>query len=455
MFRRKGAIAKKMDIDFCEKYDMFPKGGIILCAVSGGKDSMYMLEKLRELAPKYGFGLCCAHFNHRLRGEESERDQRFVEDWCSERNIPCYIGSADVSAFAEEKGMGIEEAARVLRYGFLEQTADETGANRIATAHTADDNAETLIINLSRGSGLKGLCGIPPVRGRIIRPMLQTTTAEVLRYLEENGIPHVEDSTNESVIYTRNRIRHKIIPELRMLNDGLEENIIRCTSLLREDEEFLASLAKNFVDENFDGASMSASKFSVLAKPVSARVLQEIVPSGLSYVHIETIRAIAGGPDCHAYADIPGMRVRRDYDRLIFGAEEISEITKREIKVGAITPIPEAGFEISCEFIKNCKEIHNSFNIFFFKSDSICDNMFVKSRSEGESIRLNGRKCTKSLKKLFSEAKLNGVRRGLIPVLYDSKGVIAVYGFGIAERCCPDAGDDVLKAEIRPLRTGK
>ena len=443
----------KMNIDFCEKYNMFPHGGIVLCAISGGKDSMYLLFKLRELAPKYGFKIYCAHYNHCLRGDESDRDQKFVEDICKKLDIPCLVGSSNVASFASEKRIGIEEAARTIRYEFLEQTADKISAERIATAHTADDNVETMLFNLCRGSGLKGLCGIPPVRGRIIRPMLQVTTADVLCFLEENNIPHVEDSTNSHDDYTRNKIRHRVVPELRNLSNGFDENVIRCISNLREDEECLFSLAQNFVNENLIGNALPVTKFSALPKSISSRVLQIIVPRSLSAAHIEAVTKIAVGNNCHSFADIPGMRVRRDYDKLIFSDAPTFKIEKRDIIVGGTTEIPEAGLEIHCEFIKNCKEIHNSFNIFHFKSDNICDKIFVKSRSEGENIRLNGRKCTKTLKKLFSEEKLNGAGRDLVPVLYDSKGAIAIYGFGIAERCCPNAGDDVLRAEIRPLHT--
>ena len=439
-----------MDIDFCEKYNMLPKDGIVLCAVSGGKDSMYLLARMEEIATENGFELRCAHFDHRLRGAESDRDRQFVEDYCQKRNIPCYIGAEDVSAYAVENGMGIEESARFLRYEFLEKTADEIGACRIVTAHTADDNSETMLFNLARGSGLKGLCGIPPVRGRIIRPMLQTTSAEVLRFLEENGIPHVEDSSNLEDNYTRNKIRHRVVPELREISSNFDKNLIRCAELLREDDEYLISQAKSFVTANFSEGAISASKFAELPKPVSARVLILLVPSVLSSAHIDAVRSIAAGKDSHAYVDIPGMRVVRDYDRLIFGAKELTEIQKRPVQIGGITEIPEAGLEISCQFIKNCKEVHNSFNIFFFKSDSICGNIFVMSRLEGEKIRLNGRNCTKTLKKLFSEAKLNGENKSLVPVLYDEKGAIAVYGFGIAERCAPMMGDSVIKIEIRP-----
>jgi len=440
-----------MNSDFCEKYAMLPRDGIVLCAVSGGKDSMYLLENLRELAPACGFELRCAHFDHRLRGEESRRDRDFVVDWCRKRGIPCYVGSADVSRAALESGLGIEEAARKLRYEFLERTADEIGAVRIATAHTADDNAETVLMNLARGSGLKGLCGIPPVRGRIIRPMLRVTSAEVTAYLEEKGIPHVEDSTNAGDEYARNRIRHRVVPELRALNGSFDTVLTRGTELLREDEDYLSSLADGFIEEKRRGNSLPAAELAALPGPVSSRVLRKMIPGELSSAHIEALTALASGGDSHACAFVPGMRVIREYDRLVFGAAVPKRIEKRALDLCGITEIPEAGLEISCLFIEKCQEINNSLNIFFFQSDSICGNITIMSRPDGEKIRLAGRKCTKSLKKLFSEAKLNGEGRDLVPVLCDEKGVIAVYGFGIAERCVPSAGDSVIRTEIKTL----
>lgn len=443
-----------MDIEFCQKYDMLPREGIVLCAVSGGKDSMYLLEKLRALAPETGFALHCAHFDHRLRGTESDRDREFVRDYCATRGIPCHIGAGDVAAYAAAQGLGIEEAARILRYAFLEKTADEIGALRIATAHTADDNAETLLMNLTRGSGLKGLSGIPPVRGRVIRPLLTTTTAEILLWLEENGIPHVEDATNALEDARRNRVRHRIIPELRALNTGFDENLIRCQRLLREDEAYFDTLSAEFLAKNAVSSGVLAADFATLPAPVSARVLARLVPAGLSEVHIAAVRHLAAGDDPHARADLPGLRAQRDYERLLFQTETPTALPLRRILPGTVTALPEAGLEIHCEFINKCEEIHNSFNNFCFQSGSICGNILVKSRAEGEKIRLAGRNCTKTLKKLFSEARLNGEGKTLVPVIYDDEGPIAVYGFGIAERCLPQPGDSVLRLTIRKTDTG-
>lgn len=430
---------------------MLPGDGVILCAVSGGKDSMYLLENLRALAPKRGFTVACAHFDHCLRGEESKRDRRFVENWCRMHEIPCYTGEGDVRAYAAENGLGTEEAARKLRYDFLQKTADEIGAVRIATAHTADDNAETLLLNLARGTGLKGLCGIPPVRGRLIRPMLTVTSSEVLRWLAENGVPHVEDSTNETDDCARNIVRHRVLPALRDLNGSFDRNTVRCIENLRADEALLDSLTDEFLKDHRRGDALDAAALAALPEPLAARAVQRMCPRGLSERHIRTVLALSRGENVHGAADVPGLRVTRERDLLFFGAAPAVELGPRPLRPGETLELPEAGLLVSCEFIKNCSEIHNSFNIFCFKSDSICGTIIIKSRTNGEKIRLSGRKCTKTLKKLFSETNLNGLRRGTVPVLCDDQGPVAVYGFGVAERCAAKPGDDVFRVVFRPL----
>jgi len=443
-----------MIIDFCEKYDMLPRGAKILAAVSGGKDSVYLLEKLLELAPDLGLEVCAAHFDHCLRGAESDRDREFVSGLCEVRGVPCYIGRGDVAAYAEKNGLGIEEAARTLRYEFLEKTADETGALRIATAHTADDNLETMMMNLLRGSGLRGLCGIPPVRGRIVRPLLETTAAEILDYLHGHGIEYVEDSTNFEDSCTRNRVRHRLIPLLRELEPSVDQAAVRCASLLRQDEEFLGKLASDFLAGQKGG--ISAKSLSSLPEPVASRALRLAVGRDLSLSHTQALLRLANSPDPHGEADIPGLKVRREYDRLAFGpGAEAPDVEERRLIPGIPLCFEALGLEVRCEFIERKQEINNSVNTFFVKSDSICGTILAGPAKGSEEIRLKGRGCTKTVKKLFAEAKIPKSRRAEYLAIRDGKGLVALRGFGVAERCAAGPGDDVLHISFGQTENNK
>jgi tRNA(Ile)-lysidine synthase len=468
-------------INFCDKYDMLPSGSRILAAVSGGKDSVFLLHFLSSLRAQRSLELFCAHFNHRLRGAESDRDEEFVKALCEKLEVPCLTGSADVRALAFEKGLGIEEAAREARYAFLEETADKIGAVRILTAHTADDNAETFLLNLTRGSGLRGLCAIPPRRNRISRPLLDTPYAPIKAYLDAHELPHVEDSTNELNNCTRNRVRHEIVPELRKLNPKFDFHAAECISSLREDEEFLQSLACAFIRAHSSENSLPIKEFLSLSKPVSIRVLRQMAGKNLTREHLNSVLEIAASPNPHASADLPGLRVFRDYEKLVFervkrrNNAEKPQITKQigenyfgenssyfKPKPGEIALNSEGNFELSewgamvtIRFVSGCLEINNSVNTFFLRRDSIKGNLRLRSRAAGDELRINGRNVTKTLKKLYSENKLNGQGRDFVPVIADDFGVVAVYGFGISERCAPSIGDDVISINLEMRERSK
>lgn len=227
---------------FCREQNMLPAGGTVLCAVSGGRDSMALLHVLGRLAETGNFQIAAAHFNHQLRPTAS-RDENFVRDWCREHGIRFLCGRGDVRARAAETGTGIEDAARSLRYRFLEQSAESIGAVKIATAHHRDDNAETVLLHLLRGTGLRGLCGIPPVRGRIIRPLLETGRADIDSYIAAYRIPYVEDETNGDAAYTRNRVRLEVLPLLEEISPGCTTRIAAAGALLREEEAHMQAEA--------------------------------------------------------------------------------------------------------------------------------------------------------------------------------------------------------------------
>ena len=447
MFPLKDATMNTEKIElFMQNHSMLPEdGGRVLCAVSGGADSVALLHFLSQRVE-----IVAAHFNHCLRGAESDRDEEFVKSLCQSLGIKCLTGRGDVAAFAEDSGRGVEDAARVLRYEFLTDCAEKEGCARIATAHNAEDNAETVLLNMTRGTGLKGLGGIPPVRAKFIRPLLQTTRAEIESYLAANGLGHIEDSSNAADDYSRNRLRHHVTPVLRELNPAFTENVARMTESLREDEEYFRGEAQKFIAEHeSDDGSISTGALMELPRSIRMRVIRSKCGREISSVHCCAVENICLVRSVHAHADIPGMRVTREFDRLIFGSEEAEIMPDREIVPGQTLHLPEAGLFISCEVASQESEINKSLNTFFFNCENICGKITVGSRREGDKIRLAGRNCTKSIRKLFSERRMSLNERLLCPVIYDESGPIAVYGFGTAQRCAAESGDNCIMIKIR------
>jgi tRNA(Ile)-lysidine synthase len=427
-------------IDFVHRHHMLEQGDNILCAVSGGADSVAMLYMLGELAPEMGFSLACAHYNHGIRGAEADRDEDFVRKLCQKLDIPFRAGRGDVPAIARERGLGLEEAGRMARYEFLRRCAEKLGCNKIATAHNAADNAETLLMNLLRGSGLRGACGIAPVRGNIIRPILCLDRPEIEAYLNEKNIPFVTDSTNLTEDYARNRMRARVIAPLRELNPDFGVKILSACENMRADEDCLQAMADDFIAAQ--GETISAADLCALPEPVSARVILTLAP-GAYRSHVRAVLALAMQRSAHGELDLPGTRVRRQYDRMSFGICMPESPQERTVEPGQNFVWGE--FSVSCGFASAGA---NSAHFFSFKTDGICGKISISPRREGDRLRLPGRGVTKTLKKLFSEARIPPDERGLVPVLRDEKGVLAVYGFGQDERAAASAGESSLTIEI-------
>ncbi len=243
MTKRTDPLARRV-LDFCQKRGML--NAPVLCAVSGGRDSMAMLHLLSVLAAEGDFQVTAAHFNHKLR-PTADRDEAFVRDWCRERSIPLTCGAGDVREFAARERLSIEDAARRLRYAFLETAARDMGAGCIATAHHREDNAETVLLHLLRGTGLQGLGGIAPVRGKIVRPLLEVSRADIDAYVKRNGVPCVEDESNRDTRYTRNRLRLEVLPLLEEMAPGASERIAAAAALLREENGHMQREAENLL----------------------------------------------------------------------------------------------------------------------------------------------------------------------------------------------------------------
>lgn len=277
--------------DFYEKinaaisgFDMLCEGGRVCAALSGGADSVSLLLALKELQAGLRFEVSACHLNHGLRGEASDRDELFCRELCEKLGVRFYSKKINVREFAE-KHESVEQAARRVRYAFFEEALSHFGAATLATAHNANDNAETVLLNLTRGTGLKGLCGIPPVRSfgegfRVIRPLICCSRAEIEAFLKERGQGFVTDATNLSEDYTRNKIRRRVLPELAEINPSILAVISRMTENLRADSEFLDALAEEALAKAREGRGWNASALDALPKPIRARAIRKILASG-------------------------------------------------------------------------------------------------------------------------------------------------------------------------------
>ena len=393
---------------FLVRQDMIQPGDRVICALSGGADSVAMTFAFYLLKEKLGITLEAAHFNHHLRGAESDRDEAFVRSFCDRYDIPLHVGSGEVSAGKK----GLEAAAREARYAFLRSLP-----GKIATAHTADDNAETVLLHLIRGTGLKGLGGITPVHGKVIRPMLSVTRQEVEAFLEAWCLSHIEDSSNQTDAFLRNRIRHTVMPLLKEENPRIGENLSQMALRLREEEAYLSGQAEFAVLPGIES-------LKTMHPAIRTRVLAEfLVKSGVKEpedVHISQAEALLYSDKPSARASFPGgVTIARNYNRL----EALQQAPPLEAQVlpcpGAvtvhnlrITSQPAAGIADGPEAFTVCPR----------------GEIRIRSRQAGDAIRLAG--GTKSLKKLFIDRKIPAAQRERIPVVSDDEGILGVYSIG-------------------------
>ena len=281
-----------------KRYNMIKTGDTLIVGLSGGADSMALLHAMLSLKDELEIKVVACHINHNLRGEESLRDENFVKKYCEENNIVLRVFTLDIT---QEKHESLEEKARKLRYGCFEKLCDEYPSAKLATAHTASDNTETVFLNILRGTGTKGLGGIPPVRGNIIRPLLRCTREEIENYCKENNISYVTDSSNLSDDYTRNKLRHRLIPLLQEFNPSLFEAVSRMTSAVYDDNALLDEIAaeakeKARTDNGFSCETLAALRHNVLCRVISGILSEnEIEPSALRINECaEIIRAKKG-----------------------------------------------------------------------------------------------------------------------------------------------------------------
>ncbi len=444
---------------------MLKQGDSVIVGLSGGADSVALLCVLLEFGETLGVALSACHVNHNLRGAESLRDQYFCQALCDRLGIPFIIKSVDVLGYCAEHRCAAEEGARVLRYQALQSLAADSNT-KIATAHTLSDNAETLLLNLTRGAALEGLCGIPPIRDNILRPLIRCTRDEVEAYLKAIGQDFVTDSTNLSNDYQRNRVRHTLIPLLKDLNPAFEQGVLRTTEALLKDRALLSQLTRQALEaaalpeappplpgwagrlRPFLPQRWRWSRAALLNHPEPIRLrcyktlliaaaqrydanrlvlIDRLLLSGSGGVQLDdrsTLRCDGQTLSLEVRPQPPAVEQRQ----LSLAVDEIK--VKIPLFDGNILQIREIDqTEIKLFVNKRGLQFKNAMDC-----DRIDEIITLRSRAAGDRIALAGHNCTQSLKKLLNAAAvLPQLRDGLV-VLSDEKGPVWIEGLGVSER---------------------
>ena len=431
---------------WCRREQLFAPGDRVLCAVSGGADSTGMLWCLHSLQAELGITLSAAHFHHGLRGTEADRDEAFVRALCAELNIPLAVGRADVAAYAAESGLSIETAAREKRYEFLSSLPHD----KLATAHTADDAVETVLLHLMRGSGLRGLCGIPPKRGTLVRPLLCITHEQAVAYLQETGHFWVEDSTNSLPDCRRNRLRQRVIPLLRQEAPALSAQVLSTTTLLREEDAFLDGLAAQVLQSA--AAAPDVWRIAPLsgAPPVLRRralrlLTARFLPQDVSQRHIAALEALLASPNPSAQAALPGgWTAQRNYDTVSVIREIQCQFAPTALTVPGVTELPSIGLKIFCEMEEIYKKSTNTPFHFAVKYGMITQSILqARPRRTGDALTLRSGH-TRSLKKLLIDRKVPRPERDRMAVIAAGDVLLGVSGVGVNHACAAEEGQPAL-----------
>lgn len=429
-------------LDAVEEYEMLRDTKKIAVGFSGGADSTALLHVLRYfVSEKYNnLEVFAIHINHNLRGSESVRDENFVKEFCKKNSIRLIKKSIDVKKFSKELKIGLEEAGRMMRYEIFENISKIENA-KIATAHTLSDRCETLIMNLVRGSGMKGLCSIPAVRGNIIRPLINITREEIESYCMKNNLDYVNDSSNFEREYTRNKIRLDVIPRLKKINPNFENVISRTMKSLKIDEIYLEEIANRSFEESKTKNGYSISKIKKFPLAIKFRVIKKILCESMDkspqQKHVKmvvdmienNIKMITLGEKLNLVCK-DGILKLMDYEvnNKLLWKYPISELnTLTEIKTNIIIKV--------LPFEKYSKVRDK--NIYILDWDKVSSNAVIRNRREGDRFVLPHRRVTKTVKKLMNEFKISVEYRDKIALIADRDEVIWIDGIGVSNDYIP------------------
>jgi len=429
-----------------DEHRMLSPGETILVAVSGGIDSVALLDLLQRLAPDYEASLHLAHLDHGLR-RSSSGDARFVERLAEERDLPLRLSRLDPDSLAAHREHGAEGAARAARYAFLESAAAEVGAERIALGHTADDQVETILHRLARGTGATGLRGIPPVRPPYIRPLLETTRSEILEYARARKLAWRVDPSNVDPSFARNRIRHRVVPELEKINPKAGEAIRRGALLAAEADEasrFLIAKLWDAVcsDEGEDLLTLRRDVLSAYPRAVQKLLLREGARrvrgdlSGIDHDHIEAgARLIAGGAS-HGEQSLPGLRLRVQSDEILLSRTDKAPIEAWAYPVDlGETAIPDPPLTIRLAIASGKTPRTNTEDRWTEHADAdrIAFPLVLRSRRDGDRFTPLGLGTTVKLKDVLINERVPYYDRDRVPLLCDREKIVWVVGVRLSD----------------------
>ncbi len=433
---------------YIREHNLIRRQDRILAGVSGGADSVCLLFLLLEYKKREPMELAVCHVNHGYRPDAAQ-DARYVETLCAREGIPFYLTEGNMEEIACREKCSMEDAGRRLRYRAFRQTAEEFGADRIAVAHNADDRAETMLFHLFRGSGLKGLLGIAPRRQEIIRPILCLERREVEEYLAGRGIGFCMDSTNREDSYTRNRIRHHILPYVEThIAAGAVAHMCRTADMLAEMEDYLAGQVararETCVTNSPEGERLTwqiqvagfMGLHIVLQKRLLLDLLQEMSPTGkdILAVHVEDVLKLFTGTG-NKRVDLPfGLQAIRSYGQVLLKRKEAAG---RMPSAGqAEVPAHLGNFRFCDFFPKNRQEIPSNRYTKWFDCDKIKEPLAIRFRQTGDYLTIadgQGGIAHKSLKNYMVSEKIPGQLRDRIPLLAEGSHVLWVVGYRISE----------------------
>ncbi len=429
--------------------DTMRRAGCVIAAYSGGADSTCLLHHLAHWCEENDVQLLAAHVNHGIRGEDADRDEQFCREICGKLQIPLYVRHENIPELARQTGRGLEETAREVRYAFFEELAGQHGGAVIATAHNADDHLETVLFHLLRGSGLRGLCGIDPLRdGRFLRPLIADTGADIRRWCADNGVPYVTDATNADTDYTRNFIRHRLIPPMEEIAEHPQKAVLRMTSLLRQDSDFLEQTAGQYVPDrtSFVDRAVLNSLHPAIASRVLIRLYGQILDiqklygnrnagASLEEIHIREMLRLAACDVPETSYSLPGrLCFRTDRHTVRIEPEENRSVSS-ENSGGIVFTYPDDGdifrneryiIQFSPDGHANIpQEEENIYKLFICRTfcfDKIKNVLHIRYRRPGDTCRIGG--MTRKVKKLFIDRKLTAEEKALLPLLCDGDGEI-------------------------------